>query len=362
MKKILILSNNSEYTYNFRNELISSLIKKEYKVYICCDFTKKIDLLKNLGAELFKTQFTDRTMNPFKNLYLFIRYYFIIGKIKPNYILTFTTKPNTLGCICASIYNLQYFPTVTGLGQILGSQNLLRYIMVYLYKISFKKAKTVVFQNNNDKEFMLLNKISIKKSITVKGSGVNTDFYSYIDYPKELNNNFLFIGRAIEQKGILLFLKAAKFISENYSNVFFNVVGESKGYILKILNEYNLKGYIKYHGAKTNVIKYYAKSSCIINPTYYPEGISNVILEAQSIGRPVITSDIVGCNDIIKENLNGFLFKKNNLEDLIKKIILFITLPEEEKIKMGKIGRELVVLNFNRIQVVNSYLNLIDEL
>ncbi len=96
-------------------------------------------------------------------------------------------------------------------------------------------------------------------------------------------------------------------------------------------------GSVIYHGMVSNVRKIHEKVHCIVHPTYYPEGLSNVLLEACASGRPIITTDRSGCREVIEEGKNGFIVKQQDTQDLVRVIEKFILIPHEKKkiVEMG---------------------------
>jgi galacturonosyltransferase len=129
-----------------------------------------------------------------------------------------------------------------------------------------------------------------------------------------------------------------------------------------IIDGYEAKGYIEYHGLVEDVRPYLKIANATIHPTYYPEGMSNVLLESASTGRPIIASNRNGCKEIIEDGINGYLVEPKNLEDLLNKIEKFISLTHEEKKEMGIKGREKVLNEFDRSIVISAYLREIEKL
>src|SRR5699024_3225354 len=117
-----------------------------------------------------------------------------------------------------------------------------------------------------------------------------------------------------------------------------------------------------YHGMLDDVSTILRETHCTIHPTYYPEGISNVLLESAASGRPIITTNRSGTREIVDNGMNGYLIEEKNTKDLISKIETFINIPTEKKKEMGLKGREKVEKEFDRQIVVNKYVNVINSL
>ena len=165
----------------------------------------------------------------------------------------------------------------------------------------------------------------------------------------------------MKDKGIDEYLEAAKMIKNKYQNTVFHVCGFLEPEYQGKFNEYCDKKIIEYHGNLSDLHDIYKKSHCIILPTYH-EGMSNVLQEAASMGRPVLASNIPGCKEIIDEGKSGFCFEPKNTQSLIKAIEKFINLPYEKKREMGLHGRKKMEIEFNRHIVVNAYINEIERI
>lgn len=355
MKKILILSNHASYTYSFRREIIQKLIEEKFSVYIVLPYGSEVELLKKMGCNFIDLPLDRRGMNPLKDLKLLYNYYKIMKAIRPDALLTYTLKPNIYGGILSRIMKIPFFPNVTGLGSAVENKSILQTILVYVFRVAYKGASCVFFQNEENMEFFRNNNVPITKYRMIPGSGVNTKYFSLIKYPSDESIEFMFISRIMKQKGIDQYLEAAEFIRSKYPNTRFHVLGFCEEEYEKKLKQMQTRGIIEYHGMQKDVRKYHEISHCTIHPTYYPEGMSNVLLESCACGRPIITTNRSGCREIIDDGINGFLVKQKNTKDLIAKIEKFINLSYEKKKLMGLAGREKVVQKFDRDIVVNAY-------
>ncbi|TCT12859.1 galacturonosyltransferase [Natranaerovirga pectinivora] len=354
MGKILVLANNDIGLYKFRKELIEELLKGN-DVYISLPEGEYVKKLIDLGCRFIDTKISRRGTNPITDFKLMIRYKKILKKIKPDVVLTYTIKPNIYGGMMCRLAKTSYIPNVTGLGTAVGNSGVLQSITIALYKLAFKNACCVFFQNKENAEFINGKGIIKGKQKIIPGSGVNLDYYDVLDYPEEENINFLFISRVMKQKGIDQYLDAAKYITEKYSNTKFHILGFCEEAYEKKLKDMHDRGIIQYHGMQSDVRKFYKVSHCTIHPTYYPEGMSNVLLESAACGRPIITTNRSGCREIVEDGINGYVVEQQNSQDLIEKIEDFLKLSYEEKKVMGLSGRAKVEKEFDRQIVVRAY-------
>src|SRR5699024_828475 len=160
----------------------------------------------------------------------------------------------------------------------------------------------------------------------------------------------------MKEKGIDQYLDAAQYIKNKYPNTEFHVLGYCEEDYEDKLNKMQAEGMIQYHGMVNDVREFHKISHCTIHPTYYPEGMSNVLLESAASGRPIITTDRSGCREIIDDGINGYIVERENSKDLIEKIKSFLKLTTVEKEKMGEAGRKKVEKEFDRKIVVDAYI------
>ena len=361
-KKILFLVNHDLVIYNFRKELVKSLIDKGYEVFISSPYGKKIDYLVELGCIFLDTKINRHGINIIQDLKLLFFYTKAIKKINPSFVLTYTIKPNIYGGIASKKLKVPYITNITGLGTAVGGKGVLKKITILMYKVALSRADTVFFQNDENMEFFLKHRISFKNNILIPGSGVNVDEFKYHQYNKSEIIHFAFISRIMKEKGIDYYLEAASFIKQKYPNTVFHVCGFCEGNYHNVLESFEKKGVIVYHGNVPDIRNILSNIHCVIHPSYYPEGISNVLLEAAATGNAIITTNHSGCRETVIEDVSGYIVPVKNTNLLIKKIIQYLDLSPIQKKEMGIQGRQHIEKNFDRKVVVNEYLKAIGEI
>lgn len=356
-KKILILANHDVGLYNFRKELLQKLIAEDYEVIVSCppgDNTKKI---KEIGCAYIEVDLNRHGMNPIEEIKL-IRYYRKLMKnVQPDIIFSYTIKPNIYGAIAARKYSIPFVANVTGLGTAVQNPGVMREVITGLYKSAFSKVQTVFFQNKTNQQFFLDNNIASEKHKLLPGSGVNLSKFEALDYPKNDEIiHFVFISRIMKDKGIEEYLHAAEYVKGKHPNTRFHICGFLDGDYKNVLDDYIERDIIEYHGMVNDVRTVFKSTHATVLPSYH-EGMSNVLLESAASGRPVLASDIPGCQETFDEGISGFGLKSKNPQSLIKAIEKFLQLTIKEKEQMGLAGREKVEQEFDRQIVVNKYLN-----
>lgn len=363
MKKILILANKDITLLYFRKELIEKLVAEKNDVTVCFPKSDKVNEFINMGCKFIDIKMDRRGTNPVKDMGIIFNYLKILKETKPDIVLTFTIKPNLYGGFACRIKKIPYIANITGLGTALQNEGLLQKLTIFLYHIAFKKIKCCFMQNEDNMKFFEKHKIADGKRKLLPGSGVNLEKYKLLEYPKESDDlEFLFIGRIMKEKGIDLYIEIAKYIKSKYKNTKFHVIGYCEQDYEGILEDLQKEGIIIYHGKQDDMIPFYKLSCCTIHPTYYPEGMSNVLLESAASGRPVITTDKPGCREIVDEGVTGFIVKPQDMESLKIAVEKFINMPYEEKVNMGLAGRKKVEKEFDRNIVINAYIKKVNSI
>lgn len=362
--KVLILGSTNMSVFKLRSELIEALQKSGFDVVVAFQSGKLGDgktISKEHKCAFYEVKIDRRGKNPFHDLKLLNKYKKIIKEIKPDIVLAFTAKCDIYGGLACRMLKVTFYPNITGLGKGLTEGKLTKIITKFLYKISIKKSKCVFFQNESDKKFFIDNKIKFQKSIVLPGSGVNLEKFKPLDYPNDKKIIFTYIARVMKAKGIDEFLEAARTIRKDNKNIEFHICGYCEEDYKDIIdNEVKNKNII-YHGLVDDVIEYEKMSHCIVLPSFHPEGISNVLLEAAASARPIITTNNVGCKDTIIDGKTGYIVEMKSSDDLIRKMEKFINLPLNEKEKMGIEGRKKIEKEFDRNIVIDKYMMEMEE-
>ena len=360
--KILVLANFGLGLYKFRKELLEKLVSNHDEVFVSFPFDEYyVPKIKELGCTYIETDYDRKGTNPVADLKLMNEYRKILKEKRPDVVLTYTIKPTVYGGMACQLEKIPYIVNITGLSAATENGGLIGKIVVMLYRIGLRKASKVFFQNETNRDFMVDNGIVRCENEIIPGSGVNLKQYEVFDYPDE-PCQFAFIGRITETKGIGFYLEAAKKLKEKYPETVFHVCGgfDEDDYKEKI-SEFDKDGIIRYHGIVDDMKQIYKNIHCTVLPTFYAEGMSNVLLESLACGRPIITTDRPGCKEIVDDGANGFIVKQKDADDLAEKMEKFICLDHESKRQMGISGRNKVERQFDRNIVIEKYCKEIDR-
>lgn len=364
--KILFLSNSIGGLVNFRLELLQTLVNRGDTVYCSSPVENNASpkRLEELGCCFLPLKMSQRGKNPLEELSIIKQYKKQIRDVCPDIVLSYTIKPNIYGSVACHQMQVPIIANVTGLGTSLEEKGILGKITTLLYRWGFKSTDFVFFQNQESIDFFKSHNIKPKDYALVYGSGVNLERFQYAEYPKDSEGvHFLFVSRILFQKGILQYLDAAKYFKEHNDKVHFHIVGYREDeYYSNLVEQLDKKCVVIYHGQQNDVRPYIEQCHCLVHPSFYPEGMSNVLQEASAIGRPVITTDKSGCKEIVDDGITGYIIKQQDSLDLINKINKFLSLSYEHKRQMGINARKKVEKEFDRKKIVKIYLAKIDDL
>ena len=363
MKRILFMVNHDVVIYNFRLEIVERFINDGHEVHISSPYGERIDDLVKLGAIFHEIKMERHGMNPIVELKILKAYKKLLKEIKPDICLGFTIKPNIYGAIAARKLGIPFVANITGLGTAVENPGMAQKISILLYRYAFKKVQRVFFQNEENRKFFDNHKLARGKGMIIPGSGVNLERYPYREYPTDDGVvRFAFISRIMKEKGIDQYLDAAEAVRAKYGDkVEFHVCGFCEAEYDGRLQDEHKKRTVNYHGMIRDVTGFMGEMNCIIHPTYYPEGISNVLLEASATGRPIITTDRSGCREVVENEVNGYMISCKSSESLIEAIEKFMKLTWEEKKNMGMAARNKVKREFDRQIVVEKYVDEVNK-
>lgn len=353
--KILILANNDVGLYKFRKELIQELIRRGNKIVVSVPDGELIQDIKNLGVKVILTDVDRRGINPLTDVKLLLRYFRMEATLKPDLVITYTIKPNVYGGVVSRILRIPYAENITGLGTTFQTENLIKKLVCFLYKISSRRAKVVFFENEENKQIFLEHHlIREEQACRLNGAGVNLYEYPYTEYPSEGEPiRFLFIGRVMKEKGVDELFEAARRIKKEYPEAVFDIVGPMEDEYESVVRKLEEEGIIRYYGYQKDVRPFIARCHCFVLPSWH-EGMANALLEAGAMGRPLITSRIHGCMEAVVDGESGYLAEKGNEESLIQKFHNFFELERYEQENMGRKSREHIEQFFDKVEIIND--------
>lgn len=363
MKTILILSNDVDYLYTLRLETIEALLAKGYSIALSAPNNDRVAFFEELGCTFHPVEFAPRSKNPFANLKVLVTYHSLVKQLRPNLALTYTIKSNIYGGLVCRKLGVPQIANMTGLGKALMDENFIQKMVLRLLRISLKQTKTIFLQNQRDYSYFIDHKISrSEQSVLIPGSGVNLDRHPLEPYPEDDGTvRLIYIARIIKDKGIEEMMGAAQRVHAKYPFFSCDIVGFiGESVYEKPLEEYSESGAGAYLGFQKDIHSLIARSHAVVLPSYHLEGIANVLLEGASTGRPVLSTDHIGCRDTFDDGISGIMFEPRSTDALVEAIEKFIHLSYEEKTEMGLAGRKKVEREFDRRLIVEAYMKAVE--
>jgi glycosyltransferase involved in cell wall biosynthesis len=366
-KTIIISANTSWYIYNFRVNLIKQLLLDGYLIIILAPLDAYSERLKVLGVTFFVIPLEAKGKNPIKDFILFIKYLAVFWRYPQSIYLSFTIKPNLYGSLAASFMGVPVINNITGLGVVFEKPGILKTLVMTFYKWALRKSRCVFFQNEEDfKLFIQANLVNEKKVKYLPGSGVDLNRFKQESLPvieKKSEFTFLLLSRLIYAKGIQEYAQASQIIQKEYPNVRCLLLGfPTKEIPLSKIQEFEDIYGVAYLGASDDVQAEISVADCVVLPSFYREGIPRTLLESAAMGRPIITTDSVGCRNVVDDTVNGFLCKPRDSADLADKMRQILGLSHDELSEMGRRGRIKVEVQYDEKIVINAYLDVIKNL
>lgn len=348
--KILIITNHSFMLWQFRRELIEEMLK-DNEVVISVPFGEHIEDFENLGCRMINTNLDRRGINPVKDITLYHTYRKILKTERPDMVITYSIKPNIYAGFACRMMGIPYSVNVQGLGTAF-QKPILSDLVTVMYKVALKNANVVFFENEgNAKEFTKRKIITSDRQHVLNGAGVNLERFKYHEYPKNDKVHFLYLGRIMKEKGVDELFRAARKLHDDGEEFVLDLVGFFEDEYKEQVDSLVKDGIAVFHGFQKDPIPFYEKADCVVLPSYH-EGMSNVLLEAASVGRPVITSNIHGCKEAVIDGVSGYLCEVKSAESLytaMKKM-----LARDDREEMGRSGRAIMEKEFEKEKVVRE--------
>ncbi|MCR5666831.1 MAG: glycosyltransferase family 4 protein [Eubacterium sp.] len=355
MSKVLILANFDVGLYKFRKELIAKLIQEGHEVTISLPDGDMVKPLVEMGCTFIETDVDRRGVNPKTDRALMKKYEHIVKECAPDLVITYTIKPNIYGAIACAKAKVPCAMNITGLGSAFQKSGPIRTLVIQMYKKACKKVRLVFFENEGNRQTLLDYRIvGADKTHLLHGAGVNLTEYPMTPYPAtEQEIRLLFIGRIMKEKGVDELFSAMKRIREIREDVVLDLVGFYEEDYKQEIEALERQGIVRYHGYQEDVKPFISACSAFVLPSYH-EGMANTLLECASMGRPLLTSDIPGCKEAVRDGISGLLFEVQNEQALYQKMMEFLDLPYEKRKEMGEQSRIVMELEFDKNKVVED--------
>lgn len=383
--KVLIGVNTAWNLFNFRAGLIRAMVAQGFEVVAVAPFDNYVSNIQMLGCRYVPLVMDNKGTNPLRDALLTWRFLRLFIRERPDVYLGYTIKPNVYGSLAAHVLRIPVINNISGLGTVFMRNGWLLRFVSWLYRQALRQSAKVFFQNKNDRQLLIAKElVRPEVSDVLPGSGVNIEWFTPDFVPKvaaqsfssssydagqhgpKKSFRFLLTARLLWDKGVGEFVEAARQLRAQGVDAEFQLLGfldvANQSAILRDTVDIWIKeGVIQYLGEAVDVRPMIAQADCIVLPSYR-EGIPRSLLEAAAMAKPIITTDTVGCRNVVVNGETGFLCKPKDAKDLADKMLMMFMLTRDELSIMGKKGREFIVREFDEKIVIDQYLNAINNI
>ncbi len=369
-KKILFIVSEDWYFLSHRLSLALHAKQKGFDVELICNCNKLKEKIENHGIKVVDWHLDRKSFSFISAFRSLKQLLFIVKNNKPDLIYAVAIKPVIYASIVSRILRIKNtIYAMGGLGYSFSSKKIsaqiLKYIFINVMKINLKdKNSFLILQNNDDKLIFDQSGLSKKTNIRIiKGSGVDLEKFKYKPLDDKSERRVILPSRMLWDKGVKDFIDCAKIIKKNL-NVKFILIGSPdehnpESIPLTILKNWKSEGIVEWWGHNSDMVKIYEKCTIVCFPSFR-EGLPKVLLEAGSVGRPVVSYDVTGCREVIKHNQNGLLVPFRQVK-LLSDAILKLLQDTNLCTKMGLNGRQIVEKKFSEEIILTQIENVWNE-
>ncbi len=366
--RIAIVINTSWNIFNFRMSLVRALQAEGHEVLAIAPPDPYSERLVALGCRFIPLPMANKGTRPDQDFGLMRRLTKIYRREKPDAVLHYTIKPNIYGTLAARMARVPSINNVSGLGTVFIVQNIVSRIALALYRLAFRYPATVFFQNPDDRDLFLQHQL-LKPEICglLPGSGVDTTrFQPATTWQRNEPFTFLMIARVLYEKGIVEYFEAARALRQQYGDRVRcqllggldeqGGIGVPRATFEKWIEEAD--GAVEWLGTSDDVAGVIRTADAVVLPSYR-EGTPKTLLEAAAMGKPIVTTDVPGCREVVREGENGYLCPARDGAALGTAMRRLFDQPDPELRRLGEASRTLAVTRFDERVVIDLYLDAI---
>lgn len=363
--RVAIVLNSSWNIVNFRMGLLRILEASGHEIVAIAPRDGFVD---KIPFEYHELRMNARGMNPLKELLLLRGMLRVLRVARPDVILTFTPKPNIYGAMAARILGIPVVANVAGLGTMFTAGSASRILMEGLYRLAFRRASHVFFQNEDDRAYFT------RKGITrdlqgsrIYGSGVDLARFAPEPFPQNSPPVFLLVSRLLWEKGIGDFVEAARLLRAGGTRAHFRIAGifdegNVKAVSRSQMDAWAEEGIVEFLGALEDVRAAISAADALVLPSTYREGVPRVLIEGAALGRPLVAYENVGVGDIVVSGRNGILVPTRDVHGLADALARLANAPVGERAAMGAESRRIAEERFDEKNIAREYLDVIGKL
>lgn len=371
MIRLFIVVNVDWFFLSHRKDIALSAQENGYEVTVVTKDTGMKSTIEALGLKVIDLPMNRSGQNIIEELYTCWFLYRLYRRKKPDIVHHVGLKTILWGTLAAKLAKVHgVVNAVSGLGIFFSEENtsLVSKLLPRVLRFSHhRKNLAVIFQNEEDKGLFLKNRIiKEEQAFMIKGSGVDLNQYCYTPEQESGKIKVLLTARMIVEKGVFVLVDAALKIKEKYRDKVEFLLCGGLDDNPKAIKEEELKavcdgGYIQWLGYRTDVLKLLKSCHIVAFPSYYKEGLPKSLIEAAAVGRPIVTTNSIGCKETVVDGYNGYLIPVKDSDTLAEKLNLLF---EDENLRrnMGRNSRILAEKDFSIENVIHRHLEIYSQL
>lgn len=346
---------------------ISALMKQGHEIHTIAPYDEYTRHLVDAGCIYHPVKMDSRGANPIKDSALIVELFMIYRKVHPDIILHYTIKPNVYGTLAAAMLRIPVVNNVCGLGTAFLKRNLVSLFAILLYKFSFRFADKVFFQNPEDLKLFLRNKLVPAYAVDIlPGSGIDLTRFTPLAFKRNKKFTFLLISRLITDKGVMEYIDAVRQLKASGVDANFQILGakdpqHKRGIQENVIQQWIDSGTIEYLGTTDDVRTFISTADCIVLPSYR-EGTPRTLLEAASSAKPIIATNVPGCNNVVEDQVNGLLCRIKDAGDLADKMRTMTGMSDDKLKEFGTNGRARMEAQYDERLVIQKYFDALNQL
>jgi glycosyltransferase involved in cell wall biosynthesis len=366
---ICMVSNTAWSIYNYRHGVLKALRASGIDITVIAPRDRTFEPLAALGVRCIELPVASKGTNPVQDLRTLIALYRLYRKLRPDLVFHYTIKPNIYGSIAAALARVKSIAVTTGLGYVFIQQSTAAQVAKRLYRFAFRFPREVWFLNRDDLDAFRTGALLVhpERAQLLNGEGIDLSMYAPEQTaPGKPTVDFILIGRLLWDKGVGEYVEAAAALRTRYPQARFKLLGpvgvaNPSAITQTDIEAWQADGRVEYLGEAHDVRPHIAAADCVVLPSYR-EGVPRTLLEASSMARPIVATDVPGCREVVDDGVSGLLCHARDAGDLAAKMAQILEMDAAAREAMGQAGRRKMIAEFDERHVVERYFQTLSTL
>lgn len=346
--------------WNFRKPVLKALLSNGHRVTVLAPPDDSVAKLEEMGCRFLPLEMSAKGLNPLEGLQLRQAFLRAFRQDRPDIVFSYTIKNNLFGALAARRCGVPFLPNVTGLGTAFLSGGALQRVAEGLYRHAFRALPKIFFQNEDDRALFLSRRLIREAQAEIlPGSGIDLQHFAAAPWPEDRGIRFLMIARLLRDKGVHEYVEAARMLKAEGAPARFQILGATDTDNRTAISReevaaWEAEGVIDYLGTTADVRPHIAAAHCVVLPSYR-EGAPRTLIEAASMARPLIATDVPGCRAVVDHEANGLLCDVRSGASLAGACRRFLSLDQNGRRDMGLAGRAKMAAEYDEALIVAAY-------